>query len=308
MSGESLWSSPLVLAILAAAVGLIGNVGVTWLNSSEQRKLEQERALFNDKLESSKSEAARILEVIKTDPEKAANNLKFLIETGLVSDRNIQKSVTEYLAKNPGKGPSLPSSLPTGPIEIDPQFKTIYGAAPQLGKPRLPAELADDAYQAVYDGANVIWIKSLYTIYVLPHDHIKEKLKREADTDYAKDPNLFEDEWLKTKFGDVPNDKYPPHGGVAYFWLKDPKNWDWIGWRLWYCRFFNQIRYQYFDNGIALGIFHENPRTNRGNIFVVLDDNSWLVRHAVDTDAPICIQNPYGPRANDSGPDQNPIP
>ncbi len=124
MSGESLWSSPLVLAILAAAVGLIGNVGVTWLNSSEQRKLEQERALFNDKLESSKSEAARILEVIKTDPEKAANNLKFLIETGLVSDRNIQKSVTEYLAKNPGKGPSLPSSLPTGPIEIDPQFNS----------------------------------------------------------------------------------------------------------------------------------------------------------------------------------------
>jgi hypothetical protein len=40
-----------------------------------------------EKLEEAKAEAVRILEVIRTDnPDKAATNLKFLVDAGLISD------------------------------------------------------------------------------------------------------------------------------------------------------------------------------------------------------------------------------
>jgi hypothetical protein len=62
----------------------------------------------------SKSEAARILEVVKTtDPDKAAANLKFLAETGLIADAEIRKQIEVYLEKRkPGEGIVLPSGIP----------------------------------------------------------------------------------------------------------------------------------------------------------------------------------------------------
>src|SRR5262245_10399380 len=61
-------------------------------------------------LEESKAEAARILEMIKTgDPEKAADNLKFLVEAGLISDADRRKNIQNFLAHRPaGQGPALP--------------------------------------------------------------------------------------------------------------------------------------------------------------------------------------------------------
>jgi hypothetical protein len=90
---RSRWVNPLVIAIFAAAAAALGNAGVTLISSNQQSKLERERAAATEalnseqsrstlKLEQTKSEAARILEVVKTNnPDKAAANLKFLIET-----------------------------------------------------------------------------------------------------------------------------------------------------------------------------------------------------------------------------------
>jgi hypothetical protein len=285
-SHRSRWSSPLVVAIAVAAAGVFGNAAVTWWTSREQEKLERERA-----------EAARILEVIKTnDADKAANNLAFLLDAGLISDSNTRKSLSTFLqARPPGKGPSLPSLVPTATIEVDPQFKQIQETVPQLGKPRLPAVLADDAYQAVYDQANIIWIKSLFSILTLPTDAAR-KVTWQEDTNYSKDLKFFNDDWLKTQFADVPDGKYPPHGGVAYYWLQNPDQWKWVGWRKWYCRFFNQIRYQQFENGTVVGIFHSDPAKDAGQIFIVLNDNSWLTKPAPSV-APSCIADPVGPHA-----------
>jgi secreted trypsin-like serine protease len=63
-------------------------------------------------LEQSKAEAARILEVVKTNnPDKAATNLKFLIDTGLISDQNVSKQVQAYLdTRKPGEGVTLPTN------------------------------------------------------------------------------------------------------------------------------------------------------------------------------------------------------
>jgi hypothetical protein len=161
-----------LLAILVAAVAAFGNVGVAWWNSREQHILERERAELNRDLETTKSEGARILEIIKTnDADRAADNLKFLLDAGLISDPHTNKSLAAYLqTRIPGKGPSLPSLVPTTAIEADPQFKQIQETVGQLGTPRLPAVLADDAYQAVYENAKIIWIKSLLSILVLPNE------------------------------------------------------------------------------------------------------------------------------------------
>src|ERR1700686_3738268 len=83
---RSRWSNPIVLAVLAAALAGLGNAAATWLNGIEQRKLETERAEQAKIMEETKAEAARILEVIKTgDADKAATNLKFLADMGLIS-------------------------------------------------------------------------------------------------------------------------------------------------------------------------------------------------------------------------------
>jgi hypothetical protein len=69
----SQWRNPLVVAIFAAAVAASGNAVVAFTNGAFQRQLE-----------SQKSEQARILEMIKTgDADKAAENLRFLLDAGL---------------------------------------------------------------------------------------------------------------------------------------------------------------------------------------------------------------------------------
>jgi hypothetical protein len=70
-------------------------------------KTEQARIL-----EESKAEAARILEVIKTgnNSDKAAVNLKFLLDAGLISDADRRKNIEGFLVSRvAGEGPALPS-------------------------------------------------------------------------------------------------------------------------------------------------------------------------------------------------------
>jgi hypothetical protein len=127
---RSRWINPLVIAVLAAAVAALGNAGVSLVNSLQQLQLERERAQITQRLnaeqshatitlEQSKSEAARILEVVKTnDPDKAAANLKFLIDTGLIADQTVRMQIQAYLDKRqPGEGVVLPTSqgLTVGP-------------------------------------------------------------------------------------------------------------------------------------------------------------------------------------------------
>lgn len=101
MQAASRWRSPVVVAILAAAVAATGNAVVAYSNNSAQRSLEAQ-----------KSEQARILEVIKTgSPDKAAANLRFLLQAGLINDKSIRRQLTAFLRdRTPGSGPALPSA------------------------------------------------------------------------------------------------------------------------------------------------------------------------------------------------------
>jgi hypothetical protein len=62
-------------------------------------------------MEDTRAESARILEMIKTgDADKAAENLRFLADAGLISDRQRVDAIRSFLkTRSPGQGPSLPS-------------------------------------------------------------------------------------------------------------------------------------------------------------------------------------------------------
>jgi N-acetyl-anhydromuramyl-L-alanine amidase AmpD len=94
------WKNPLVVAIMAAAIAALGNTIVTMTNGKFQRELEDQ-----------KSEQSRILEMIKTgDPEKAAENLQFLLDSGLISQPDLVTRLSNFLKnRKPGSGPTLPS-------------------------------------------------------------------------------------------------------------------------------------------------------------------------------------------------------
>jgi GH24 family phage-related lysozyme (muramidase) len=100
-SAPSRWRSPVVVAVFAAAVAAIGNAVVGYTNSVAERRLEQEKA-----------EHARILAMVNSgNPDKVAENLRFLLQAGLVDDEKIRRNLDAYLDKRkPGTGPTASAS------------------------------------------------------------------------------------------------------------------------------------------------------------------------------------------------------
>jgi len=111
---RSTWTNPLVLAIFAAAVAAFGNAIVAFINGNEQRAAEETRSVAQLRVEQAKGEAALILEAIKTtDPDKAAINLRFLVDSGLIADKTRRTELSNYLTTlKPGEGPALPGATP----------------------------------------------------------------------------------------------------------------------------------------------------------------------------------------------------
>ena len=108
---SSKWRSPLIVAILAAAVAALGNAGVTLVNGTLQRELENTKRDAELKVEESKAESGRILEMIKTQStEEAAKNLTFLLDTSLVSDPVRAAKIRAWLASR--SAPVLPLGRP----------------------------------------------------------------------------------------------------------------------------------------------------------------------------------------------------
>jgi len=101
-SERSAWRHPIFLATVAATVGLLGNAVTGVVNGRSQHNLEEQKA-----------ESQRIESALRTgldNPDKAAENLSFLADVGLLDFH--AKGIRDYLAqRRTGHGPSL--SLPT---------------------------------------------------------------------------------------------------------------------------------------------------------------------------------------------------
>jgi SH3-like domain-containing protein len=92
---------PILIAIWSAVAAAAANGVVSWFNGQQVHKLEIEKA-----------QSAIILEVVKTNnPDKAANNLAFLVDIGLISEEQAGARLRNYLkTRVPGQGPSLSQS------------------------------------------------------------------------------------------------------------------------------------------------------------------------------------------------------
>jgi hypothetical protein len=104
------WTNPLVIAILSAAVAGVGNVAATLYSSSQQRDADERKAAEARNVESEKAEASLILEFIKTQtPEKASDNLKFLVDTKLITNKARRDDMSAYLnTRREGRGVNVP--------------------------------------------------------------------------------------------------------------------------------------------------------------------------------------------------------
>jgi hypothetical protein len=97
----SQWSNPLIVAILAASIAAISSTAVALVNGIYSRQVDRQR-----------SEEERILEMIKTgNADKAAENLRFLLSAGLITDPSTRSSLETFLNKRKaGSGPVLPTT------------------------------------------------------------------------------------------------------------------------------------------------------------------------------------------------------
>ena len=90
--------TPILIAVWTAVVAAFGNGAVSWFNGQETCKLESEKA-----------QSAVILEVVKTSPDRAANNLAILVDIGVINEEQTSKRLREYLkTRAAGQGPSIP--------------------------------------------------------------------------------------------------------------------------------------------------------------------------------------------------------
>ena len=153
-----------------------------------------------------------------------------------------------------------------------------------LGEPLGAPTLISVAHQAAHEHATIIWLQRNLTYFVLkPTGQISI---REQDPDWTSHPENFGNErWLRSQFH-VPVGKLAPFAGTANHWLKDPTRWEWIGWRDWYCTYGPDTAYfQEFERGFVVGIFRVSPRAELGEVFFILNDNSWYVRDTKVTPA-----------------------
>lgn len=87
---EHRWNSPIVLSIVAAAVAGFLNVGATVVKGFSDNSIEQRR-----------SDNSLILEMIRgPSPEQSAENLKFIVDAGLISKKETKKALAEALGSS----------------------------------------------------------------------------------------------------------------------------------------------------------------------------------------------------------------
>ncbi len=172
------WANPLVIAVFAAAAAAAGNGVVAVINGIYQRDLEKtrsdaqidlemHRSKDQHEIEEAKAEAARILEVIKTaDPEKAAENLDFLLKAGLIVNKKRQDDLRSFLDNRQfGEGPNIPPGgisidIPNYNLSTPPKDPSQTQAAYRLLQVAI-AEINKNIHEAASPGRVLAYFRSV---------------------------------------------------------------------------------------------------------------------------------------------------
>jgi hypothetical protein len=132
-AARSRWFNPLLIAVVAAFLAALGNAAVSLMSGWTAQDIQRDNNRAQLDLEDFKAESGRLLEVIKTnnDPDRAAVNISFLLDAGLIKNQNTAAYLKQFLATRArGEGPALPGTSPVGP-----------SAGPPAASPKVPDQI-----------------------------------------------------------------------------------------------------------------------------------------------------------------------
>jgi hypothetical protein len=120
-------ADPLVLAILAGVVTLLGNMAVTFVNGWISVKQERMKALDDLSLEQRKANYNLVLQAMATNNVEVANrNIRFFIDAGLLKDDDCK--IRNAIEQNQPVLPSLSGTAPPPPAGTHsvPEIMMLY--------------------------------------------------------------------------------------------------------------------------------------------------------------------------------------
>ena len=136
-----------MLAVLAATLAGLANLAVASKTGVNQLDLQKSKNEEEKIIEKSKAKSARILEVVKaSDPDKAAQNLTFLLDAGLITDEARKAEIRTYLSnRKGGQGVNIQvSSAPPNsqaPVDADGSKPTKPDTSEPSSQPTLKKTL-----------------------------------------------------------------------------------------------------------------------------------------------------------------------
>lgn len=168
--------------------------------------------------------------------------------------------------------------------KIEPLFSDLYKSnSATLGPPITDPVITNETYEGVHEHAVILWIKTLSEFRRLGND--SKEYTIQPDPIQQMDPTWYRDTDLRLKF---PECQKPPIGGVAFHWSNSPGSWQWIGCRVWDCKFYDySTRYQAFTNGDVIGPLRYNDKALGAQAFVFLKNGTWFSRE-LHAETPQC--------------------
>ena len=105
-------TNPVVVAAVITAIVSLAASYVSLTSAREQRDLDERKATTQLQYEFVKSEFDFVLQALRAaNPDEAAENLTFLLETGIIQRTAFQERLSKYLKdRKPARGPFFPNN------------------------------------------------------------------------------------------------------------------------------------------------------------------------------------------------------
>jgi len=142
---EHWYKNPLVIATAGAAVGLLGNIVVAYLNAATSAEADQRKACYD-----------MVHQAIGEDEDKSRTNLRFLQEVGLLSrcgELHLESTLSGSSSAIPVQPPvpaAAPASQATTPSGAQPDGMTVFHGCGMEGDSTLASVRAFNALKNRY--------------------------------------------------------------------------------------------------------------------------------------------------------------
>jgi hypothetical protein len=191
-------------------------------------------------------------------------------------------------------GPAQKSATSAArPFPVDNIFKDAYqDHKDKLGEPKAEAISLDFVYFGAHEHAHVLWIQKETKFYRLRHEGWTWTSSGDP---LPREDTWFSDEDNRKRFN-TPSNVLPPWAGVAYQCYINPKDWEWIRWRLWHCAYHETFK-QEFEHGFMIGPFRRfrEDVEKKVHVFTLLNNQKWESTAVAADVLPMC-HDPNDPK------------